>query len=299
MTSNKSTANTVNYFLKLVVPRTLTVNTEEKLRATDANLSSYGSNDSNLAFVCYGLLFISEVLKRVADSSLFSPDASLTSPGALLSAQALLKTLLGSPKALVGTASQLRSLSDLISDIRIFNRLWGLIPLSVWAVDTFKSPPSDPVLRFIAYSQVVVNIIYQPLENVAYLAMHNVLDNSSKYFNSYAQGKLWIYSCYFWAAHVVLDFFRLYREYSLVKNDKTLTVEQKQAKLKANKFGWIQGLIINISYLPLTVHWSLEQGCLNDMTVGFLGATAAAASIFPRWKQIFAIKEEEPKEKSE
>lgn len=239
-----------------------------RLHASNGNLGSYGLHDSNLAFVGYGLLFVSEVLKYTAASA-STRAPTVASP----LARQLLTNFAGHASALVAPTGKL---SGLISDIRIFNRLWGLVPLSVWALETWAQPPQDPVLRGVAYAQVAANLVYQPLENVAYLAMHGVVPETT--VSVRAQTLLWIYSCYFWALHVVLEFVRLYRERQF----------QRSGKMERNDFAWYQGLISNLSYLPLTVHWSLETPLLNDMTVGFLGATAAASSIFPRWKAILS-----------
>lgn len=274
--NSTSSSSTVGYFLtNFVLPSTDTSKLYvERLYASNAVLGSYGGNDSNLAFVGYGLLFISEVLKYSATAADTASNASsgllpwLNTPVG----QVLLQRFAGKATAVAGPA---RSLSNLISDIRIFNRLWGLVPLSVWAVETWAQPPQDPVLRGIAYTQVAANLAYQPLENIAYLAMHNIIPASV--VSERAQTLLWIYSCYLWALHVVLDLGRLYRESQL----------QKTGELPKNDFSWYQYLAINLSYLPLTVHWSLEKGCLNDVTVGALGTTAALASIYPKWKNVF------------
>lgn len=286
--TSKNGSCTVGYFLaNFVLPDAKKSQMYvERLNASNNILGSYGGNDSNLAFVGYGLLFVSEVLKYASSLVPSSPSPKVaagvgggaTARSAILpwlstpAGHALLQRFASKATSLVGPT---RILSNLISDIRIFNRLWGLVPLSVWAVDTWAQPPQDPVLRGIAYTQVVANLLYQPLENVAYLAMHQIIPTSV--ISDRAQLLLWIYSCYLWALHVVLDLVRLYREAQL----------QRQGKLPKNDFRWYQHLIINLSYLPLTVHWSLEQGCLNDMTVGFLGSTAALASIYPKWKSVF------------
>lgn len=273
---SKDNKNVLSYFLSnFVLPDAHKSKLYiERLHASNTILGSYGANDSNLAFVGYGLLFVSEILKYSASAlAATAPGA----PGAAAAAsspvlRALLDRLASNATSLVAPS---RALSDLISDIRIFNRLWGLVPLSVWALETYAQPPSDPVLRGIAYTQVVANLAYQPLENVAYLAMHRVLPQSV--VSDKLQGALWIYSCYLWALHVVLDLVRLRREAQL----------QQEGKMAKDDFSWYQYLVINLAYLPLTVHWSLPQGLLNDVTVGFLGCTAAAASIYPRWKGVF------------
>lgn len=304
--------------VKLALPAAL--QTEQRVRATNDMLMSYYGNDSNLAFVGYSLLFISELVKLIGANSVFAANtlSGLSNSKLVTFTASLLAKL--DPAAVAAFVQHTRKASSLISDIRIFNRLWGIIPLTVWAFDTYHAPPKDVALRAIAYLQVFVNIVYQPLENVAYLAMHDIIGGVSES----AQTKLWIRSCYFWAAHVVLEFFRLVREYQIAKRnavaeaykeaqdqaanekktDKALDSDSAPANvtpstaainkkvreaMAANKSGWIKGLIINFSYLPLTIHWSLETGCLTDLTVGFLGAAAAAANIVPKWKAISTL----------
>lgn len=315
---------TVSYFLtNFFLPAG--VRTSAKLRKTNTNLGSYGTHDANLAFAGYGLLFISEVLKRLSSSTATAAAGAAAagngSTGSLLSS-IIQKLPLVPSSSLSSAASTLaaatkhsRALANLISDVRIFNRLWGLVPLSVWALDVWARPPKDSVLRAIAYAQVAVNIAYQPLENVAYLAMHDVISKS--WVSDRAQLLLWIYSCYLWAAHVVLDFIRVFREYQLARkaattvvsldsNEKSKTQASSSSPISQDQIkAWKQALIINLSYLPLTVHWSLEKGCLSDIVVGFLGATAAYASIKPRWDSICATPttttstEEEQEQKQE
>lgn len=287
--------NTLGYFLSnFVLP-----NPEKsqiyltRLKESNNVLGSLGGNDSNLAFIGYGMLFLSEVLKYSSQAALASP--SLLSSSALFSEtspigpilQVLTKRYASHASSLVGP---MRSLSSLISDIRIFNRLWGLVPLSVWAAETWFQPPSDSVLRGVAYSQVIANLLYQPLENVAYLAMHNIIPQSV--VSERAQFDIWIYSSYLWAIHVVLEFVRLYRETVLAKRTSSAKNggddEKEKGGYTISSFAWYQSLVINLSYLPLTVHWSLPNGLVNDVTVGFLGATAAAASSYPKWSAIFS-----------
>lgn len=268
---SEKTAGAVSYFLNnFVLPnpdsRKLYI---KRLNATNSLFGSYGGHDTNLAFVGYGLLFLSESLR------LSVPLVKDLAPKSHLVLSALSK--------LEALPLPLRKLSDLISDIRIFNRLWGLIPLSVWAADTWARPPEDPVQRKIVYAQVLANLVYQPLENVAYLAMHGVLPVSPS-----AQGKLWIYSCYLWALHVVLELFRLSYEYRLAKKEaKELGKSKEKGSVKVNMSEtWWRSLVTNVAYFPLTLHWSLETGCLSDLTVGFLGTAAAIATGYPNIKNL-------------
>lgn len=158
---------------------------------------------------------------------------------------------------LAAISTRLKSLESLISDVRIFMRLWGLLGMYEWLVDTLRNPPKDMTMRKIAYSQIAVNILYQILENLAYLGQHKVLPIGAKKQNSY-----WLWSSRFWMAHVLLEFWRLKRERDLDWKGKekaesgdtprwyeVADVMQSDEK----KSVWLRQLWSNMAYAPLTV----------------------------------------------
>lgn len=161
---------------------------------------------------------------------------------------------------LLSVSTRLKALAALISDVRIFMRLWGLFGIYEWLVSTLRDPPKDMTLRKIAYLQIVVNIFYQILENLAYLGQHKVLPVGKKRQNTY-----WLWSSRFWMAHVVLEFWRL-------KRDRDLSLKRREEeeskgaaegpkwydvasvmKSEGKKSVWLRQLWSNIAYAPLTV----------------------------------------------
>lgn len=303
MASHKSSG-----VIKMMIPAAL--QTEQRVRATNDMLMSFYSNDANLAFIAFFFQLVSELIKLVAMSA-----AKLANkPNDLVFAGPLLSII--SPKSVAAFVQHTRNAANLVGDIRVFNRLWGLIPISVWAFDTYHSPPKDAVLRTIVSLQVLANLIYQPLENIAYLAQHSIIGGVSDKI----QSELWLKSSYFWGAHVFLEICRVFREYQLAKqnavaeayseareqvvNEKTkgekssasaaknITPSSAVIKKKvteaiaANRETWIRDLTINLSYLPLTVHFSLEKGLFSDLMVGLLGVSATAANVLPKWRSI-------------
>lgn len=62
--------------------------------------------------------------------------------------------------------------------------------------------------------------------------------------------------------------------------NKDMTVEETQ-KAKAT---WRREMIANLANAPLTVHWSVAGGTLDDTTVGFLGMVGGLVSLTERWK---------------
>ncbi|MCJ1224321.1 hypothetical protein MMC12_000966 [Toensbergia leucococca] len=184
----------------------------------------------------------------------------------------------------------------LISDVRIFLRLWGLLGLTTWAHSTWLSPPRDPYLKLIAWAQVVVNILYQVLENGAYLAGKGVLVG----WSAERCGKWWVWSGRFWMGHVGLEFLRLGRERWLWGREEEVGEKGgkevwKEVKWKgAGREGkgvakeveqrWWRELGVNAAYAPLTLHYSLEGGCVSPNVEGVLGFAAGALGWGEVWR---------------
>jgi len=162
---------------------------------------------------------------------------------------------------LAAISTRLKSLASLISDVRIFVRLWGLFGMYEWLVNTLRKPPKDMTMRKIVYLQIAVNILYQILENLAYLGQHKVLPIGKKRQNSY-----WLWSSRFWMAHVVLEFWRLKRERDLCLEGKEKAESENAPRwyevadvMKSNgkKSVWLRQLWSNMAYAPLTVSSSM------------------------------------------
>ncbi|EWC48183.1 hypothetical protein DRE_02287 [Drechslerella stenobrocha 248] len=229
-------------------------------------LSSTSGTDKLLMLSGYVLMALTSVLERV--------NGPAPSPADLLKATATATSIpLPASPAIRSLETRLKNLSALISDFRIFSRLWGIFGIAEWAAQVYESPPKDHQLRQIAYAQVFVNVIYQSLENVAYLSQHRIL----RYSNA-TQNKLWAWSCRFWAAHVALDFCRLWRIRMLRQNYKGVT--------DAEDHEWWRQISSNLCWAPLTIHWSVENGGLLDgFTTGCLGTAAGVLSVQHIWRQ--------------
>lgn len=139
-----------------------------------------------------------------------------------------------------------RALTSLISDIRIFHRLWGLLGIYSWGHSIVQHPPRDLTIRRIVAAQVLANAAFQALENVAYLAGHGVVKMGKR-----GQGRLWVWSSRFWMAHVGLEFWRLQRV-------REMRVEKARRGVMGRGDGeevgrWRRELVANCAYAPLTV----------------------------------------------
>ncbi|KAF8425085.1 hypothetical protein EV426DRAFT_532141 [Tirmania nivea] len=190
---------------------------------------------------------------------------------------------------LAAISIRLKTLGSLISDVRIFMRLWGLFRIYEWLVETLRNPPKDITMRKIVYLQIAVNILYQILENLAYLGQHKVLPIGKKRQNSY-----WLWSSRFWMTHVLLEFCRLKKERDLSLKGKNKAEPEGAPKWyevadvmnsDGKKSVWLRQLWSNMAYAPLTVHWSLESGALTQLTVGTLGAIAGVIGLHQAWRR--------------
>ncbi|KAL7267319.1 hypothetical protein RUND412_010098 [Rhizina undulata] len=181
----------------------------------------------------------------------------------------------------------LRALNSLISDVRIFLRLWGLFGIYEWGRSVFEKPLKDKMLQAIAVAQVLANAAYQVLENAAYLAQHGVLPIGQR-----KQNKMWLWSSRFWMVHVGLEFVKLRREHTLRVNARkgrrgVFGRKDEKEGLStvdwAEEWAWWRQVLSNCAYAPLTVHWSMEGGALSQPVVGALGTIAAIIGLQNAW----------------
>ncbi|KAF8542177.1 hypothetical protein BDD12DRAFT_826010 [Trichophaea hybrida] len=125
-------------------------------------------------------------------------------------------------------------------------RLWGLLGMYKWGMDTLRNPPEDPVMKGLVLAQVVVNTGFQVLENAAYLNKYAILSYSKK-----TEGWMWMWSTRCWAAHIVLEFFRLERIRVLQKRKgKVVSSVEEERKSREN---WKKAWICNAANAPLSV----------------------------------------------
>ena len=164
-------------------------------------------------------------------------------------------------------------------------RLWGLLGIWVWVKGLYDAPPQDGLLRTVAWAQVWVNVLYQGLENGAYLASHRVVLWPDEKINRW-----YLWSSRFWMAHVGLEFGRLGREWVLRKRvaeargGKAEEVEVKMERLQVEGRWW-RDVVVNAAYAPLTVHWSVEGGVLGEGVVGGLGMVAGWVGLRELWRE--------------
>jgi hypothetical protein len=203
-------------------------------------------------------------------------DATLLSLGyTSLALSSLLTRLTPSPKHAL-TARRLAALYALCSDVRMFARLFGLFGIYQWGKSAILTPSADPLERGIVNAQVLVNTVYQVLENGAYLSSKGVMGWTTE-----RQGWAWMWSSRCWAAHTALEFVRLARERQ-VRKGKAVVGEKGEEEVR--DLAWRREVWINSGYAPLTIHWSLDGGIISPLTVGLLGAFVGAVKMNRLWE---------------
>lgn len=208
----------------------------------------------------------------------------------LLAARARLQHRFGLRETATSNAAQGWSkLGALVGDTRVLWRIWGisacyiyafttdtgcagLLPIFQWLISLERNPPPTRKLLTIERLQGWSMLAYYPLEHLYYLASHGIVPSSlptlSSLFSSSAKpipidlNAVGIWSCRFWAAYVLLQFAHLredrklllLRERSIKKGKQPATAGELE-QMKASWDGYWNEIIVNVGYLPLTVHW--------------------------------------------
>lgn len=202
----------------------------------------------------------------------------------------LLDRLRSAPKSLPSktdsSQSRLLALSSLMSETRYTLRLLGLVPLWSWGSATLKSPPADRTIYALTLLQVFVNVIYQALENGAYLATKGII--SRRFVDRWGGPAKWdLWSIRAWFGHIFLQFFVLWRKRVLLRRkaaDPSAQTKEGRDAVSAEMRAWKKSLVNNICWAPVCLHWCFEKGIgfPNNLT-GLVSFMAGAWGVSDMW----------------
>ncbi|KAI1185490.1 hypothetical protein F5B17DRAFT_407714 [Nemania serpens] len=269
-------------------------------------LSTPTGVDTVLLFVCYSSRLTSAVLTSLVQPALQRSAARLVALASALPPSATLlftaRDLPSSGVALVlALAKRLKALSALTSEARTFLRLWGLLGMYFWArrlvlkrrQQQSQESGGDDSSKFetsLAWSQLAACVVFQALENGAYLASKGVLEWAPA-----TQAKAWRWSARFWGSFVGLELVRLFHESSRrarrsradkFAGGKTVAlVEREEQEWRST---WRKTVVRNLAWAPLTLHWSLEQGLVSELGVGALASIPSVVQIRDLWRSTAA-----------
>jgi len=193
-------------------------------------------------------------------------------------------------------------LGSLLGDSRTLWRIWGLLPTFQWLISLERNPQPTRNLHTIERLQAWSMLAYYPLEHLSYLGSHGIIPKtiknpltflSKKKYISLDPTTLGIWSCRFWALYVFLQFAHLREDRKLLELRRKalrkakgtgLTPEEKQ-EIAQRSDAWWSEVLVNLGYLPLTIHWSLEQGFFkDDIWVNIFGLIAGLTSFRSGWR---------------
>lgn len=147
----------------------------------------------------------------------------------------------------------------------------GLLPIYQWLTSLERMHPPTRKLLTIERLQGWSMIAYYPLEHLYYLRAHAILPAALalplfKKSISLNTGKISLWSTRFWAAYVLLQFAHLREDHQLLKSreralnkvkgkGKASDEAAEKADLTRRWDALINELVVNLGYLPLTLHW--------------------------------------------
>jgi len=207
---------------------------------------------------------------------------------------------------------KLAKLASIIGDARTLWGIWGMLPTIQWLISLERASPPTRRLRTIERTQGWLLLAFYHLQHLFYLSKHELiplsssipsflsLPSSSSSVFSEARGRsgaavtingsaLSVWSSRFWAAYVVLQLAHLREDRALiVKRQRTINrlspKEKERVEFKRRWDEWYNELAVNLSYLPMTIHWSLEKGLFkNDTWISLFGLAAAIVSFRSGW----------------
>jgi hypothetical protein len=195
-------------------------------------------------------------------------------------------------------AASLRKLATLIGDSRVLWGIWGLLPILQWLSALERSNPPSRKLLTLERCQALSMTAFYPLEHFSFLARQGVLPSSlaltfaGRKLGSVPIEKFGLWSCRCWMAYVLLQLVHLKEDWEILgRSEKRgkgvagqLGGEEAKKEVDRRRKALFNELIVNLGYLPLTIHWSLPNGLFtNELWTSMFGFIAAAASFRGGW----------------
>ncbi|OIW33579.1 hypothetical protein CONLIGDRAFT_628489 [Coniochaeta ligniaria NRRL 30616] len=253
-------------------------------------LSTPSGIDTVLLFVCYTSRLSSSLLAALATRALHRSasdwialvSASRTTVVAITDSSKLPSTAAAAASLLL--ADRLKNLSSLLSEARTILRLWGLLGMYFWAkrllTQTFSAqsktekadgaPQPTTLDTVISYSQLATCIVFQALENGAYLSSKGVMGWSPA-----KQGWAMKWSARLWGLYVGVELGKLAAQ-------RVGGVATKDVKAAA---AWKSAFVRNLAWAPLTVHWGSDKGVVSDWMVGALASVPGVIQMAELWRE--------------
>jgi len=206
-------------------------------------------------------------------------------------------------------APKLAKLASTIGSARSLWGLWGVLPIIQWLIALERAPPPTRRLHTIERTQGWSMLAFYPLQQLSFLHTNDLVPAALPRRIIINDRAVSLWSTRFWMAYVVLQLAHLREDRALlVKRQRALEKlssreklqPQERAELARRWDAWYNELVVNLSYLPMTIHWSFEKGLFgNDIWVSVFGLAAAIVSFRSGWKATALSPPPPPAEPSE
>ncbi|KAI6779149.1 uncharacterized protein J7T54_000295 [Emericellopsis cladophorae] len=268
------------------------------LSSTDAFLtrlyrctSTRSGADVVLFFLTYGLRLSANVLETGSRAAIRSSASKLVALALQLPPSQAVNFAKEAPFAnpFVGLAlklaARLRAAVAVLTEVRTFGRLWGLLGLYfsvkklVLSARAKKQEGENSAERtfdfIVAAAQITSLISFQATENITYLSSKKILG-----FSPATQGKLIMWSVRSWALYVAMELARL-----VVERQRKVSAAggRLTEKDQAWSEGWKREFFRNLAWSPVTVHFSIPGGFLSDFAVSALAFHPAQSQMRELW----------------
>ena len=155
----------------------------------------------------------------------------------------------------------------------------GLLPIIQWLISLERNPQPTRQLLTIERLQAWSMLAYYPLEHLYYLCSHGVIPSTIPSLRSLVSSTakpikldldaVGVWSSRFWALYVLLQFAHLREDRKLLKARERSLRKAKGSGISASEKeelrqrwdAYWNEVIVNIGYLPLTIHWYVCIGC--------------------------------------
>ncbi|KAK2066657.1 hypothetical protein P8C59_000451 [Phyllachora maydis] len=202
---------------------------------------------------------------------------------------------------------RLKALSLLLSEARMNLRLWALLGMYFWgrgllmklrrARRTGAAPQHNQPAAAggpgeekptkeeredaaadtaVAWLQLATCVVFQALENGAYLSAKGVLGWSPA-----AQARAYKWSARFWAVYTGVELGRLAGE---ALRDRDRDRDRDRPRGAGQTAAWRAQVARNLAWAPLTVHWSMDEGFVGEAMVGLLGSVPGLIQMRALWR---------------
>ena len=257
--------------------------------------TSRGGADAVLFFLTYATRLSAGLLEAGSRAALRSSANKLVAVALQLPPQAAVtftsENIIGASPVIgvaLNLAARLNNASALLSDVRTFGRLWGLLGLYFAAKKLLVSLKSKPAgeksadakaeSRFdaiLSVLQIASLISFQAAENIVYLSSKKILG-----FSPQTQGRLAKISVRSWALYIGMELGRLTieRQRRVAASGGRLTAKDQEWSRK-----WKTDFFRNLAWSPITLHYSVEKGFLSDLALSALAFHPAQSQMRELW----------------